>query len=433
MALPGVKTTILDRFYNQNRTDLPGGPLVTVVGKRSGAATTAAPDLTAYFATNEQDVITQFGEDSQLHRAFYELTTSGAPRVALIPLPADTIFTHATGSVTSGGSDLFTDVIAAAESSRSDVLVLWGRGSDSTDWDDLATPATPGNNTEDYFYADNTSTASNSWVKKLADGCSTVTLNSHPMIGVIGTKGISGLEVPTPSEIAAGVTFTNLVDKDTLNPAVGHLVNVVAAEINIIGSPASWGWSNGGCAYAAAIARLDSWQATTGKPVYNVDRVRYNPTRPQLEGMTDLGLVPVQIDFNRSPKWVDGTTFAASDSDYARLSTVRIVFDAVKLVRTISLNYIGEAMSIERQQAFQTQISSALQSMQRLGALNNADFRVVYAPSQNRASIDLALTPAFELREVFISFFLIYALLGLYPFRLPLELVPGAAPIVRYS
>lgn len=408
MALPGIKTTILDRFYTQSRTDLPGGPLVTVIGKRSTSSLTeGAPDLTPYFASNELDVIEKFGENSQIHKGFYELITSGAPRVALVALPSDTAFNQTTGVITSasysGSVELFQASIDAAEVARTDVLVLWGRGSDETDWNDSFDPATPGDNTTDYFYADNTSTVANSWAKKLADACAAVTLGSHPMIGVIGMKGVEGLENPTPGQVSSGTDFTTLVDKDTLTSTVGHLINVVGTEVHVLGAPSSWGYQNGACSYAAAMVRLDAWSSTTGKPVYNVDRVRYNPTRGQLEKMTAKGIVPVQIDFNRSPKWVDGVTFAAVNSDYSRLTTVRIVFDAVKLVRRISQDYVGETMSIERQQAFQTQISSALQSMQRLGALNNADFRVTYAPRDSRAAVDLALTPAFELREILIS------------------------------
>ncbi len=195
-----------------------------------------------------------------------------------------------------------------------------------------------------------------------------------------------------------------MVNKETITaPTSGHLISVIATEVHVLGAPMSWGWQNGACSYAAAIARLDAWSATTGKPVPNIDRVRYNPTRTQLEATNNKGLVSVGIDFQRTPRYIDGTTFALATSDYNRLTTVRIVFDAVKLVRQIAQNYVGETMSLDRQQAFQTQISSALQSMQKLGAINNSDFRVMYSPRENKASVDLALTPAFELREVIIS------------------------------
>lgn len=408
MAIPGVKTTILDRFYTQARTDLPGGPLVAVIAKRGNTATAASPDLTAYLSSSEQDIITQFGENSHIHRAYYELATSGAPRIAVIPLPSNTAFNQTTAVLTSatyvGSLPLFDAAVAAAESARADILVLWGRGSDATDWNDAATPATPGDNLTDYFYADNSVTLGSSWLKRLVDACDNITVNSHPIVGVIGLKGIRGTENPSPSDVATGLLYPTLVSKEAVvSPSAGHLVSVVSAEFHILGAPASWGWQNGACAYAATMARLDAWSSTTGKPVYNVDSLRYGPTRSQLESLTSKGIAPVSIDFQRVARYVDGVTFALNNSDYSRLTTVRIVFDAVKLIRNISQNYIGETMSVERQQAFQTQISSALQSMQKLGAINNSDFRVLYSPKENKASVDLALTPAFELREVIIS------------------------------
>lgn len=404
MAIPGVRTTILDRFYNLARTDLPGSPLIAVIGKRSTATSSTAPDFMPYFPTSEQDVITYFGENSQLHRAYYELTTSGASYIALIPLPSNTVFNHSTAALTSATYPTLTvldEAFAAVESTRADIVVPWGRGSNTYDWDDVATPATPGGNDEYGFYADNSTTTTNSWVKKVADKCADITSNSYPIIAVMGMKPIAGGESPTPSEIAAGIAYSNLADRNAIT--TGSFVSVVATEIRPLSSPTSWGWSNGACTYAALIARLSAWSAPTAKPVYNVDRLRWNPNRSQADSLGTKGLVTIQLDFTRLPRWVDATTFAATTSDYVRLSTVRIVFDAVKLIRKVAQNYIGEGMSIQMRNAFETQISSSLRNMQQLGAVNSSDFRVQYAPSENKAYIDLALVPAFELREVIVT------------------------------
>lgn len=406
MALPGVRTTILDRFYNLNRPDLPGGPLIAVIAKRGVTAATPTPDLVAYFPGSEKDVIDQFGENSQLHRAYFELTTGGAPRVVLIALPEDTEFDHVTATLDSAaylGSDLLAESFAAAESARADIIVPWGRGSDATDWNNSSSPATPADDTDDYFYADNSSSASTSWAAVIAQLCADITANSYPCFAVLGLKGIDGYENPSVSQVASGLAFTNLLDRedDTFN--LGHFVNVVATEIRPLSAPSSWGWSNGASTYAAMIARLDAWSATTGKPVFNADRVRYNPTRVQAEALTNRGIVPVTLDFTRAPRWTDGTTFAASASDYVRLSTLRIAFDVVKIVRKTSQSYIGEGMTIDTRNAFETQISSNLRAMQQVGAITNSDFRVRYIPSENKALVDIAVVPAFELREVVLT------------------------------
>ncbi len=404
MALPGVKTTILDRFYNLGRTDLPGGPVIALIAKRDINPVGGPGDLVPYAPTGEQIVIQQFGEGSYIHRAYKEALIFGATRLVLIPLPKDTVFTHGTASVTSAsyGGDIFDAIFAAAESVRPDIIVPWGAGSDPTWWDDPgngATPATPGHSDENYFYADNSIGAS--WAKKVSDKCAEITSNSYPCFAVIGTRPMVGLETLTSAQLTTGVAMPNLMNRETNK--LGHFVSVVASEVRPLSYPSSWGWSNGAVAYAAAAARYDPWRATTGKPLFNVDAIRYNPTRPQQEVLANKGVVSAAIDFSGTVKWVDGTTFAPANSDFVRLTTLRISFDVVKLILGVAENYKGEGMSYEQQSALDTQIGSRLRAMQVQGALNNSDYRVTFLGSQNQAVIDIAITPAFELREIILT------------------------------
>jgi hypothetical protein len=48
----------------------------------------------------------------------------------------------------------------------------------------------------------------------------------------------------------------------------------------------------------------------------------------------------------------------------------------------------------------ETAITSALRGMQQMGALLNSDFSVSYVAAENKAFIDLVLTPAFELKTI---------------------------------
>lgn len=398
MALPGVKTTILDRFYNLGRTDLPGGPVLALIAKRDTASTVTAPDLEPYLAIGEQEVIAEYGDGSYIHRAYREATTAGASRIVLIPLPSDTVFNHTTASITSASvpGDIFTLAFDSAESIRADIIVPWGAGSDSTVWDDQATPATPGGTDLDYFFADNN--AGNSWAKKVADRCALITAESFPCFAVMGIKGFAGLENTTSQQNTTGFALANLVSKETVS--TGHFVTVVATEVRPVSYPSSWGWSNGAVSFAALAARLEPWRALTAKPLYNVDRIRYNPTRVQAEALSNKGVVTAAIDYSGAMKWIDAMTFAPQDSDFARLSTLRIAFDSVKVVLSVAETFKGENMSLAQQNAFETGIGSKLRAMQQIGALNNSDFRVTYIPSANQAVIDLAITPAFELREI---------------------------------
>ncbi len=416
MALPGVRTTILDRFYEMGRTDLPSGPTLALIAKRNlypnpvTIGGPVPPDLTPYLATGEFDVITMFGENSNLHRAYREASSAGAPRIVLIPLPANAVFVQSSGTITSAatangpaytGEALFDAAFDAVESVQADVVVPWGAGSASTTWDDQATPATPGGAADDFFYADNTATTNSSWVKKVADKCATITTNSYPVFGVLGVKGFAGLEYATTPQVSAGLALPNLTSKE--NVANGHFVTIVANELTPLAYAASWGWANGATTFGASAVRKDPWLALTGKPVFNVDDIRYDATRVQAESLSTKGVVTAAQNFSGALQWVDATTFAPSDSDFSRLTTLRIAFDVVKLIVRVGERYKGESMSLTKQNAFDTEIGSKLRGMQQVGAINNSDYRVRYAPSESRAYVDIAIAPAFELREIILT------------------------------
>lgn len=406
MALPGVSLQILDRFYALTRTDVPAGPRVAAIAKRTTAdGTGGVRDLDSYNATSEKDVIDAFGENSHLHKAFIELISGGAQRVVLIPLPSDTTFTHASGTVTSTsfGGSVFQAAFDAAESAEVDVIVPWGGGSNSTHWE---SPATPGNDGSfDYFYADNSAVVATSWAYQVANACATITGRSHPCLAVMGMKpfiGVSNSDSSiTAANLATHLGYTSLVNRESLTN--GHYLSVVGGELRVVGVPSSWGYSNGAALYAGSIMRLNAWSATTGKVIYNTDKIRWTPTRTQAETLANKGVITASTDSQGVPHWVDGTTFGKDGSDYERLSTLRITFDAVKLVRSVAENYVGEAANTQNRNAFETQLSSALRGMQILGALITSDFRVTYIPTQNKALVDLALRPAFELREIVVS------------------------------
>jgi hypothetical protein len=132
LALPGVSVQIQDRFFALSRTDVPVGPRVCAIAKRSTAdATGGVRDLDAYEATSESDVIDAFGENSNLHKAFVELISGGAQRIILVALPSDSVFNHTTATVTSSayGGDVFNAAFEAAEAAQVDVIVPWGAGS----------------------------------------------------------------------------------------------------------------------------------------------------------------------------------------------------------------------------------------------------------------------------------------------------------------
>ncbi len=418
MALPGVSTALKDRFYTLSRTDIPSGPKILTIAPRDTAdGTGGVADYDPYRATNEATVVAAFGDGSPCHRAYLELASGGAARIYIVALPKGitdaNIFSTSAVTITGDGTNHnhgshipFDKAFEAAETELPDIIVPWGRGGHPYEWEN---PATPSNAPIFGFYADNSTVSGTSMVQRVADACQAIASRSHPVMGILGTKPYVGSEPTategmTASNVTTALTLSNLMSRDaTTFGSNGMYVSVIASEVKTIGYPTSYGYSNGACVYAGSISQLKSWSAPTGKTIFNVTAIRYNPTRPQQQTLIDKGVVSISLDFNRSPIWVDALTFGATGSDYARLTTLRIIFDAINLVRNISQGFIGEAATLNQRNALETAIGAAMRGMQQLGALLSSDFNVSYDPANNRAVVDLVLQPAFEMRNIDIS------------------------------
>jgi hypothetical protein len=410
LALPGVTSTIKDRFYALSRTNLPIGPKIVVLGRRTTANLTGGvADLDPYNLQDESAVIDAFGEGSDIHRAFIELLSAGAPRVTVVALPSDTTFDYDDGTISSDDfddtfppgeeEDLFDTAFAAVEAAEPDVVIAWGRGSHPNEWQD---PATPDDDPDDFgFVADNSAVLGNSLLTKVANAVAGINERTHPCLGVMGVKPYVGVaEQMTPGTIASHLALPDLVSKEIIPTNGKHMV-VVVGEIHPIGYPVEYGYANGACAFAGSLALLDAQSSPSRKPLFNSDALRYKPTEALADTLVNTkGVTPITTNFRRNPIWADARTFSKAGSDYERITTIRIVNDTINLVRQIAERFVGEVASIQARNALETAITSGLRGMQIAGALVAADFVVTYDPLNSSAIIDLTLTPAFELRNI---------------------------------
>lgn len=422
MALPGVTTTLKNRFYTLSRNDAPNGPRVLAIASRNTANGTGGVfDYDPVRILNEEAAILAFGRGSHAHRAYLELAAGGASRISIVALPKGITDAelHSTSNVTldldgtdhnHGLHNPFDAAFDAAEADRPDVIVPWGRGGHPTEWE---TVATPNNGPEFGFYADNTSFLTESLAKRVADKCRDISGRSQPCFAVMGVKPWGphstgtdeANQVMTTADIANHVSMPDLANRNLAEFGDnGMYLSVVGTELTSVRYPAAYGYANGAAHYAAAITQLRSWSAPTGKLLYNVSGLRYNPTRTQAQTMIDKGVVPVTLNFDRTPVWVDAMTFAlkteTQTSVYARLTTLRIVFDVINLVRQAAAGFIGEGATLQVRNALDTAISASLRQMQILGAVLSSDFNVTFVPQENRAIVDLVITPAFEIRNI---------------------------------
>lgn len=407
MALPGVKTIIKDRFYSISRQDTPVGPRVVAIAKRTTATGTGnVADLDVVLCTTEEDVITAFGENSPCHRVYIELITSGAQRIYIVPLPSDTTWNHSTAAVTSSsfGGSVFDAMFVAAEAAQPDMIIPWGSGGRAGLWS--ATPSEAYSASADTIYgfsANNSVTVATNWAAKIAAKIKDINENSYPCFAIMGIKPYVGAnDVMTPGQVSSHLELTTLPDRDadaTLKETGRHVV-VVASELKPVNYPETWGYSNGASALAAALSRMASYTSMINKTVYNVEALRYNPSKTALSSMHTKGVNSIMLNFNRAPVFTDGMTFAGSASDYTRLTTLRIINEAMLVVRQSCQKFIGQPSTIQVRNSMDTSITASLRGMQQLGAVLDSDFTIRYIAEESKALIDLVITPAFELRYI---------------------------------
>lgn len=410
MALPGVTTILKDRFYSISRQDTPVGPRIVVVAKRNTSDGTGnVADLDVVQVTNEEDVITAFGQNSQLHRSYVELVAGGADRIYMVPLPSTAVVRAGTALAAAdvlaapAGASIFNDIFTAVEAAQPDIIVPWGRGGHPYDWDYQG--ATPNTSTSEEFgfYADDTTTVLNSMAYKVANAVKAINEASHPCYAVMGVKPYTGTsEVMTPSQVSTHLQLASLPSNSGSSELkeIGRYVVVVASELKTAGYPEDWGYANGATALASSLSRMASFVSPVNKVVFNIAKMRYNGSRTTLNALSEACVNSVILNFNRAPIYSDGLTYANATSDFTRLSTLRIVNEVTLLVRQVCQKFIGEASTIQTRNSMETAITSALRGMMQIGALLDGDFTVSYVPAENKAIVDLVVTPAFELKSI---------------------------------
>ena len=391
MALPGVSTVIRDKFQTLTRSNLPDTIRLAVIGRRNSEATPdpdAAADFTPVIVRTEQQVVDHFGEGSELHRGFLEAVSAGAPRVVLISWGDETDVNWAEDL--GDGITRLDRAFEAAEAVQADIIVPWGRGGD-VDEPDIG------------LYADD-----QGLLTEVANKCKEITDRSNPCFAVMGVSPAVGTDGLGSSDLTSHIDGLELDPRESIHP----YVCVVVTELRPVGYLRALGfqqgddeapWANGAATYGGFLATLQPEVASTGKRLYNIRELRYAPTRVQQEEMVGLGLTPVKQNFSREAVVVDGLTYSPEGSDYARLSTLRIVFAAIELVRQTAENYVGYPATMHHRNAMDTAIGSQLRGLIVEGALIDADYNIAYAAAENTARIDLILTPAFEMRNIEVS------------------------------
>ena len=432
--LPGATVEITDQGLRISRP--PSGPKVMLLGMTTSTNSSATPFVPyvtsdgsftqAYVAFKNAD-----GTISELCKALTEAQSGGGRDIELL-----NILPTASGALVAD-DDRYGYLSEAYEKLINydvDIVVPVGAHLDSQ---------TLSNPTQRNFGY------------QLANFCYQSTANNNTCIGVIGVDGpnASPSGTPTLTEIEQWVVdlaaYTNaacydgttdggsgiptsycfVATSDGHMPAsfaggdvedakgnkidIGAYISVIAGAVRAVNEAATdiyptLGYYNSDCAatYAGLISSLPAKSAPTNKIVSGVDLQQY-VSLGQADRLAGGRFVPV---LNKPKGNVAASAMTGAynisqyyRSDFVRLTTVRIVHDAINFVRDVSEQFIGEPNSAPQRNAMSTAIENALKSMQSNGALRRYDFNI-YATATDqvlgRATVELELVPAFELTQI---------------------------------
>lgn len=278
---------------------------------------------------------------------------------------------------------------------------------------------------------------------QLAQHCAMVTAKTSETIGVIGMAAAPQATLREIQEYVDLVTLGAGIDEEKeafyvsrgINPHyqnvhpmfnlatheeifnddgeiidIGRYINVVfGPEVALAHEKLGSYVANGATIYAALISTTKPEISTTNQQV-SATGIRYTLSESQHNQLVGGRYVTLdaKLQANGSRRIVvkDGVTAALANSDFQRLSTLRITHHTVQLIRQKADKYIGLPNGLAQRNSLATEIQATLDKLKELGVLQNFRFSI-YSSAKDRvlgnAFITLELVPAYEIRKIFTS------------------------------
>jgi hypothetical protein len=438
--LPGATVEILDQGLRISRP--PSGPKVLLLGHTTSTATQATPYIPysiagSSFTSSYRLFLNADGSVSELCKALEECYIAGGRDIELMNvLPAasgsKTAINDRYGYLGNAYEILINhavDVIVPLGVHLDDDVTANFHGGTGSDWNfgyqlaNYCYQSTKLNNTCIGVIGVNSATASASGTPTLSeveswvDSLETYSSALAPFDGTTETsQGVPGnyrFVATSTEEMPSTFSGGDVEDAKGNKVDIGSYISVVAANCRAANGAATQlyptlGYYNctGAAVYAGLVSGLPAKSAPTNKVMrgitlsqgisqYQADRIagkRYVTLLSKAKGVVVASAMTGAYNIN-----------AYSRSDFVRLSTVRIVHDAINYVRNVADQFIGEPNNAPQRNAMATAIENALKTMQEGGALRRFNFNVFASPADQvlgKATVELILVPAFELQQI---------------------------------
>jgi len=406
--LPGVSVSLYDGYYAISTVQSKYTDRIVLLARTNATGSTAGHHYTPIRYSNLADVASTHGASSECYEAFYHALQAGATDLWLCPLPpTPTGNTNRVAQLVSGYNNL--------DGIEPTLIVPFGRAAYiAVDASGAITRTVYSSTGDEHGARADVST----YLADLASACSTISTTNRQCMGVIGVHPPAAIDAASLTAYTIGSTGTVDTPKGTLANALptgiadslARYVSVFVGEVETSGQ-VPWGWrpgsattywrSNGAVNYAGIIATLQPHDPPTNKIMRSVSYVPWRWSNNQLKSFVSMRVVAPRLGIIENVVRVcDSPTYASSISDFRRLSTMRIVGEAVEMMRSIGQKFVGKNMSLWNQNSFKTSITTALEQMKQHQAINRYSFSVEFVPIENAADVTIVIEPAWELRLI---------------------------------
>jgi hypothetical protein len=250
------------------------------------------------------------------------------------------------------------------------------------------------------------------WTQNSTTGEYTIATTGDDGSGLLGNKFMVGRNdhragvfgggfILTDSEFMDG---TELVDSNDIPIDLGKYLSVTVdtAWLRNNWYPAGYQASIA-ASYGGFYVGMPPFSAPTNKKVNNGIGLIYGFAIGALDNLAGAGYVSLR----RKPQGLviaDAPTATMPNSDWRRLSTVRIVKDIIDGVRAAGERYLGESLGDAQKASLYSAVEKVLLAAKKIGSLKDyKPFQIIQTPSMSvngEAEINLVLIPAFELRVI---------------------------------
>lgn len=252
---------------------------------------------------------------------------------------------------------------------------------------------------------------------QLALACAVISHQNSATIGMIATSspdeaGLAAIQAHVEKLLSRNNDYFmrdhagNILKDSQGNPIdLGRFVQIVVGPDIVLNSTRLGTYAeNSVAAYAGFVSQLPAQSSPTNKILPFARGLRFSYSNSQLDKLTEARYVTFKLKNNgQNVAVVDAPTAAQPNSDYRRISTIRVVKEVVNQVREVCDPYVGEPNEIPQRNAMSAAIAKRLDKLVEAGVIVDYDFVVIVTPQMQlmgEAQIELTIIPPQELRRI---------------------------------